>query len=508
MMSTINYLSHPIISQLLKMLLIVAMLFWINKMAFNARTKALMWQIGLVFLLILPCSHLLLPALQLPILPLIEATDTLLSNPTETTDFLTAYSSGFYFIDAVFMLLILVGLLLLMTLVVQLSQLHKITQQAHLLKGAIAQSIINNCLKAFKFSRQPKVLVSKQINAPCTWGFINPVILLPTNISHDHTLKLVLLHEMAHVSRNDWLWLMISKIMVAIFWFNPLVWIVQRQMINSSESACDELVLQHPIQPSDYAETLLGFHQTYKGLSSLTTNMAAQSLLYQRLHQILNPRRISMKKRHPSWLIASLSFAFVLLSMAQLTTAQTAAHPVPDSEEVADSAPVIAPSPEAPPAVPMPESEPKAAYPTAPPAPTTPPKPVLPAAPVKQASPQQIEVVNSDDPISKLALAELTAEKRMAREAEMTRFRSERTQHKAEQQRVKAEERALKAEQLKVEREVSMLKVQRQRLETQNEEREQLRAEEIKVRREAEKLAQQARLVRLKEAGHFPNTEK
>ncbi len=68
------------------------------------------------------------------------------------------------------------------------------------------------------------------LTAPTTWGIFRPIILLPDNIKKysEDCLRVILLHETAHISRFDWLTQLVSRLVCVIYWFNPLVWFANR----------------------------------------------------------------------------------------------------------------------------------------------------------------------------------------------------------------------------------------------------------------------------------------
>lgn len=105
--------------------------------------------------------------------------------------------------------------------------------------------------------------------APLTWGALRPVLLVPLESGDwlDKRRRLVLLHELAHVRRWDWLTQLVAHVACAAYWFNPLVWWVARQMRIERERACDDIVLASGARASDYARELLA-------LARLKTHLA------------------------------------------------------------------------------------------------------------------------------------------------------------------------------------------------------------------------------------------
>ncbi len=94
---------------------------------------------------------------------------------------------------------------------------------------------------------------------PVTIGVLRPVILLPTDAADWSVGRrtLVLAHELAHVGRFDTLTQLAAQLAVALFWFDPLVWIAARRMAVEREFACDDAVLRAGMIPSHYAHELV-----------------------------------------------------------------------------------------------------------------------------------------------------------------------------------------------------------------------------------------------------------
>ncbi|MEO7717864.1 MAG: M56 family metallopeptidase [Capsulimonas sp.] len=100
---------------------------------------------------------------------------------------------------------------------------------------------------------------SSDVAVPITWGGLRPTVLLPANAVHwpPSRASAALLHELAHVRRQDWLLLIAARIVCAIFWFHPLVWFAAAKMREESETACDDLVVLGGMPATEYARQLL-----------------------------------------------------------------------------------------------------------------------------------------------------------------------------------------------------------------------------------------------------------
>ena len=67
----------------------------------------------------------------------------------------------------------------------------------------------------------------------------------------------VLLHELAHIKRQDCLVQMLVQLVCALYWFNPMVWYAARQLRIERELACDDAVIQVGTVPAEYATHIL-----------------------------------------------------------------------------------------------------------------------------------------------------------------------------------------------------------------------------------------------------------
>src|SRR5689334_468766 len=98
-----------------------------------------------------------------------------------------------------------------------------------------------------------------RLAVPVTWGIVYPAVLLPQDSDSwpEERRRFVLVHEMAHVKRFDALTQLLAQFAVALFWFDPLVWVAAHQMRVEREHACDDYVLRDGTMPSLYAGELL-----------------------------------------------------------------------------------------------------------------------------------------------------------------------------------------------------------------------------------------------------------
>jgi uncharacterized protein (TIGR03435 family) len=104
------------------------------------------------------------------------------------------------------------------------------------------------------------VMSSPSAFEPGVVGILRPVLLMPEGLIERLTpaqLDAILAHERAHVRAYDNLLAMLHMAVEAVFWFHPLVWWIERKMIDERERACDEAVVRAGKRPADYAEGIL-----------------------------------------------------------------------------------------------------------------------------------------------------------------------------------------------------------------------------------------------------------
>ncbi len=144
-----------------------------------------------------------------------------------------------------------------------------------------------------------RVRATNDCVTPMTWGVVRPIVLIPANTDwNESERRNALLHEFAHVHRGDCVTQFLSRAMCAIYWFNPIAWMVARNERLAREEACDDAVLRAGSRPSAYAEQLLevanSFTQRSVAVAALT--MARRSSIACRLNGILD----SARDRSPS----------------------------------------------------------------------------------------------------------------------------------------------------------------------------------------------------------------
>ena len=177
--------------------------------------------------------------------------------------------------------------ILLLITALALARLIALRARADVLVDGHWLSALARAQRRMGFKHGTALLTSNELASPISWGLMRPVILLNSRaVEASGEAEAIIAHELAHVARMDWVKLLLSRVATALFWFNPLVWILAREAHQLREEAADDAVLGADIADTDYAQLLvavarhecpgllLGAHGVAPSKSSLARRVA------------------------------------------------------------------------------------------------------------------------------------------------------------------------------------------------------------------------------------------
>ena len=92
-------------------------------------------------------------------------------------------------------------------------------------------------------NRRPRLVVSSTLPSPVTMGLLSPVIIMPGDFPAERAYY-VFLHELTHVRRMDGFYKWLVEAAVCLHWFNPAVYVLQKEVSRACELSCDEEVIR------------------------------------------------------------------------------------------------------------------------------------------------------------------------------------------------------------------------------------------------------------------------
>ncbi|TCD07152.1 M56 family metallopeptidase [Pedobacter frigidisoli] len=188
----------------------------------------------------------------------------------------------------------IIGILLQLFVIVKgYNQLARLKKQS---LSAIPDSwkiIFEQVTAHLKIKKSVQFELSSIVNVPLVIGYLKPVVLFPlalVNQLDNDQVEAILIHELSHIRRNDFLLNLIKTAIETLLFYNPFVWMAGRFIHIEREHACDDLVLKVTGKPLNYAHALLKL-ELLKDKNSPAYALAATGKtqnLYQRIKRITN----------------------------------------------------------------------------------------------------------------------------------------------------------------------------------------------------------------------------
>jgi bla regulator protein blaR1 len=180
-------------------------------------------------------------------------------------------------------------------------------------------------------SKPVLLMESALLKVPVLIGYVKPLILIPvgmlTQLSGEQ-VEAILMHELAHVRRHDYLVNLIQNAIDTIFFFNPAVLWISALVRIERENCCDDIAISETRSRKQFVEALVCFNQ-YS--NTINTNyslswVTGKSQLLHRVQRIINKKNESLRSAELMVLLAVLLFtgtAFITLRRTRESLVQT-----------------------------------------------------------------------------------------------------------------------------------------------------------------------------------------
>lgn len=198
---------------------------------------------------------------------------------------------------------------------------RRLTRKGTSLVDSDLQTRFTALLQRMKIKRAVALLESSLIDTPMVIGVLKPVVLLPVGLMSGLSMEQVeciLVHELAHVRRWDFLVNILQSIAEIMLFFHPATWWVSRMIRDERENCCDELVLRLQHNKVQYARALLSLET----LRMRQPNLAMGSnggALARRIRRITG----GISPREPRNYSRGLIFGFITVACLLVLATQT-----------------------------------------------------------------------------------------------------------------------------------------------------------------------------------------
>ena len=159
-------------------------------------------------------------------------------------------------------------------------------------------NLLSDCEEKLKIKTRVELSCNPLLASPMLIGFFRPRIILPVGEWEDKELSYIFVHELIHYKQRDMFYKWLIQIVVCVHWFNPFVYLLEKEVNKSCELSCDEKVISilNEKAKREYGDTLISFlksNNLYKSsLASVTLTEGAEQLK-ERLGAIMKFRKKS-----------------------------------------------------------------------------------------------------------------------------------------------------------------------------------------------------------------------
>ena len=183
------------------------------------------------------------------------------------------------------------------------------------------QQWIEEKAKKLNIKKRIQIFAASFIHVPITLGIFKPVILLPIAIANYLTvdeLEAILLHELAHIKRSDYLINILLSLIETVLYFNPFVFYFKKIIKKERENICDDEVLLQHYNPVQYAESLLklakfSLNKKEELAFAMSASAGNNSQLLQRIQRITKTKVEQKNKLFSFTLLAAIMLAALSL---------------------------------------------------------------------------------------------------------------------------------------------------------------------------------------------------
>jgi beta-lactamase regulating signal transducer with metallopeptidase domain len=231
---------------------------------------------------------------------------------------------------------ILGGVVVLMRCVVGHRVVYRLVRRARDADPELWNAALASLARDQGIGRRVRLSLDDTLAAPITVGWLRPLILLPSDANEwtEERRRVVLVHELAHIARGDYVAQLVATVALAFLWFHPLVWLAVARLRAEAEQAADDCVIASGVAGVTYAAHLLEIARAMSRLQlspAIAVGMARPSHMERRFRAMLDSRRSRGGIRARTCALATLASMGLMTPVAGL---RTVARAMPQSQSL------------------------------------------------------------------------------------------------------------------------------------------------------------------------------
>jgi beta-lactamase regulating signal transducer with metallopeptidase domain len=273
-----------------------------------------------------------------------DGTTITLSKPVDNT---VASSSFLEYINTHAEMIVLVWFLIVCARCVQLlTGLHGLQKlrKESASPGAEWEERLRTLAQTLGITQQVLMAESAIAKVPMVIGHFKPIILIPAALltaMQPAEIEAVLVHELAHIRRRDYLVNMLQHLMEIVFFFNPAVLWVSSLIKTERENCCDDITLGRTNDKTAYIRALICCQEFQSQTPSMAVGLAGRKNLLGRVNRMVSHSNHSLSAIEKSLLTVCLVMAGIMLAaFAEREETNTPAHVKVGNPSSADTLPV------------------------------------------------------------------------------------------------------------------------------------------------------------------------
>jgi len=186
----------------------------------------------------------------------------------------------------------------------------------------------NELAQRIRVKKNVRLFESALVKVPMAIGYLKPIVLLPLGALNGvpaKQMEAILVHELAHIHRRDYLMNLIQSLLEVIFFYHPVVWWLSKNIRIERENICDDIAITITGNTMEFAKALTNIQEINLGSPALAAGLSGKNK-----NRLVNRiRRLAGKPKIQSGFAEGFIAASILLvSLVGLSAAAMITYPV------------------------------------------------------------------------------------------------------------------------------------------------------------------------------------